>query len=282
MIIKAQIIPLSTKGNVTLVGSYRDKDTDKEFFLNYSGKKVLTSIEETDRVFQHTFQDGYPLTIILDLDDFAQKSVIDFWKKHPLVKTDGFSNKNFISEQFHFVIKEEKISTDYDALLSKLETVSIVSNMNLLERFNLCFALGGDPRDMSEKELYLYLIGLTLNGIAIAKKDVVKTFINIKQNEKEATVYANKAISYGVISKEGSIYKVGGRNLGASVDSVYAMLLSDNELFENYVKPEVDKREKDQLIIENLDKELEIPEEIMNLLPVGSALEKKRISKPNK
>jgi len=279
MIIKAQIIPLSTKGNVTLVGSYRDRDTDKEYFLNHSGKKVLTSIEETDRIFQHTFQDGFPLTISLDGDDFAQKAVIDFWKKHPLIKTDGFLNRNFISEQFYFVIKEEKVSNDYEALLDKLETVSIISNMNLLERFNLCFALGGDPRDMSEKELYLNLIGLTLNGIGIAKREDVKTFTSIKQNEKEATIYANKAVSYGVISKEGSVYKVGGRNLGASIDSVYAMLLSDNDLFENYVKPEVDKREKDQLIIENLDKELEIPEEIMNLLPVGSAIEKKKITK---
>lgn len=279
MIIKAQIIPLTVRGNVTLVGSYRDKETDKEFFLNHSGKKVLTSLDETDRVFQHTFQDGYPLTITLDVEDFAQKAVIDFWKKHPLIKTDGFSNKNFISEQFHFIIKEEKVAIDYETIMSKLETVSIVSNMNLLERFNLCFALGGDPRDMSEKELYLSLIGLTLNGIAIAKREEVKNFISIKQNEKEATVYANKAVSYGVIKKEGSVYKVGGRNLGSSIDSVYAMLLSDNDLFENYVKPEVDKKEKEQLVIENLDKELEIPQEILNLLPVNSATEKKRVTR---
>jgi len=279
MIIKAQIIPLSTKGNVTIVGSYRDRDSDKEYFLNHSGKKVLTSIDETDRVFQHTFQNGYPLIITLDVEDFAQKAVIDFWKKHPLVRTEGFSNRNFISEQFIFEIKEEKVSSDYEALMSKLETVSIISNMNLLERFNLCFALGGDPRDMSEKELYLNLVGMTLGGIAIAKRDEVRNFINIKQNEKEAAIYANKAVSYGVIAKEQSVYKVGGRNLGASIDSVYAMLLSDNDLFENYIKPEVDKREKEQIIVSNLDKELEIPEEILNLLPVNSATEKKRITR---
>jgi hypothetical protein len=279
MIIKAQIIPLSTKGNVTIVGSYRDRDSDKEYFLNHSGKKVLTSIDETDRVFQHTFQDGFPLTITLDVEDFAQKAVIDFWKKHPLVRTEGFNNRNFISEQFIFEIKEEKVSSDYEALMSKLEIVSIISNMNLLERFNLCFALGGNPRDMSEKELYLNLVGMTLGGIAIAKREEVRNFINIKQNEKEATIYANKAVSYGVITKEQSVYKVGGRNLGASIDSVYAMLLSDNDLFENYIKPEVDKREKEQIIISNLDKELEIPEEILNLLPVNSATEKKRITR---
>lgn len=282
MIIRAQIIPMSTKGNVSLVGSYRDKETDREYFLSSSGKKVTTSLEEGEKIFQHTFLGGAPLTITIDSEDFAQKAVIDFWKKHPLIKTDGFKNKNFIAEQFKFSIREEQVAIDYDALLSKLEVISIVSNMTTLERFNLCFALGGDPREMNEKEMFLYLIGLTLTGIAIAKRDEVKTFISVRANEREASVYANKAISYGVINKEGSVYKIGGRNLGTNIDSVYAMILSDADLFENYVKPEVDKREKEEMVVTNLQNELEIPEEILNLLPVGSALEKKKITRGTK
>lgn len=279
MIIKAQIIPMTVRGNVSIVGSYRDKDTDKEYFLNSSGKKVTTSLEEGEKIFQHTFLNGVPLTIIIDTDDYSQKAVIDFWKKHPLVKTDGFKNKNFIAEQFKFSIREEQVLIDYEALVSKLEVISIVSGMTTLERFNLCFALGGDPREMNEKETFLHLIGLTLTGIAIAKKDEVKNFVSIRNNEREATIYANKAVSYGVINKEGSVYKVGGRNLGASIDSVYAMILSDNDLYENYIKPEVDKKEKEEIVVSNLENELDIPEEIINLLPVGSALEKKRVSK---
>jgi hypothetical protein len=279
MIIRAQIIPMTIRGNVSIVGSYRDKDTDREYFLNSSGKKVTTSLEEGDKIFQHAFLNGAPLTIIIDTDDFSQKAVIDFWKKHPLVKTDGFRNKNFIAEQFKFLIREEQVSIDYDALVSKLEVISIVSGMTTFERFNLCFALGGDPREMNEKEVFLYLIGLTLTGIAIAKKEEVKNFITIKHLEREATIYANKAVSYGVISKEGSVYKVGGRNLGSSIDSVYAMILSDSDLYENYIKPEVDKREKEEIVVANLENELDIPEEIINLLPVGSALEKKRVAK---
>lgn len=282
MIIRAQIIPMTTRGNVSLVGSYKDKETDREYFLSSSGKKVTTSLEEGEKIFQHTFISGAPLTILIDTEDFSQKAVIDFWKKHPLIKTDGFKNKNFISEQFKFIIKEEQVAIDYEALVSKLEVISIVSSMSNFERFNLCFALGGDPREMNEKEIFLYLIGLTLTGIAIAKREEVKTFISVRSNEREASIYANKAISYGVVNKEGSVYKIGGRNLGTSVDSVIAMILSDNELYENYVKPEVDKREKEELNISHLENELEIPEEIMNLLPVTSAVEKKKISKPTK
>lgn len=276
MIIRAQIIPMTTRGNVSIVGSYRDKETDREYFLNASGKKVTTSLEEGEKVFQHTFLGGAPLTITIDNEDFSQRAVIDFWKKHPLVKTEGFRNKNFISEQFQFVIREEQVLIDYQALLGKLEVISIVSAMDNVERFNLCFALGGDPREMNEKEIFLYLIGLTLTGLAIAKRDEVKNFVAIKANEREATIYANKAVSYGVITKEGSVYKVGGRNLGSSIDSVYAMIMSDTDLFENYIKPEVDKREKEEIDISNLENELEIPKEIVDLLPAGTAVDKRK------
>ena len=279
MIIKAQIIPLSTRGSVTIVGSYKDKDTDKEYFLNSSGKKVMTSIEESDRIFQHTFQDGYPLTITIDSYDFSQKAVIDFWKKHPLVQTDGFLNRNFISEQFKFVIKEEQVLNDYNALLSKLEIVSIVSSMSMVERFNLCFALGGDPRNMSEKEVYINLIGMTLGGIAIARKEDVKNFITVRQVEREASIYANKAVSYGIVKKEGSVYKIGGRNAGMNIDSVVSLILSDGDLFENYIKPEVDKYDSMEVSsIETVD-ELNIPQELADLLPVNTSSEKKEAKK---
>ena len=58
MRIQAHLIPLRTRGNVTIVGSYRDRVTDKEVFLLASGKKVVTALSEGDRVYQHTFEEG--------------------------------------------------------------------------------------------------------------------------------------------------------------------------------------------------------------------------------
>jgi len=59
MRIKALLIPQRTKGNVSIVGSYRDKKTDKEMYLMMSGKKVVTMLEESDRVYQYTFEEGF-------------------------------------------------------------------------------------------------------------------------------------------------------------------------------------------------------------------------------
>jgi hypothetical protein len=281
MRIKANIIPQRTRGSITIVGSYRDKKTDKEKFLLSNGKKVVTALEEKDRVFQHTFESGYPLTFNFNDDDFQDSAVIEFWKNHPLIKTDGYENPNFVAEQFVFEIKEEKVRVDYEALLSKLKAVHIISSMTERERRDLTFALGSDPRSMSTKEVYLHLVGLTLNGIAIAKRESVFVFNQIRGVERVATIYANKAIQLGIVKKEGVIFKVGGRNLGGSVDAVISAIIADNELFENYIKPEVDRVEKDELAQMETITELEIPKELENLIPAITATEKKKVPKNN-
>ena len=71
MRIKALIIPERKRGNITIVGSYRDNRTDKEVFLLASGKKVVTSLLENDRVFQHTFEDAHPYEFSFDENDFV-------------------------------------------------------------------------------------------------------------------------------------------------------------------------------------------------------------------
>jgi hypothetical protein len=276
MRIKAQLIPQRTRGNISIVGSYRDKKTDKELFLLHSGKKVVTHLEENERVFQYSFESGYPLTLSFDEEDFQDKTVIEFWKNHPLVKTEGYTNSNLVSEQFVFEIKEERIRVEYESLVSKLNCVSTVSNMTDRERRDLVFALGSDPRGMTAKEVYIHLVGLTLNGIAIAKRETVFVFKKVRSEERVATIYANKAVQLGIVKQEGVVYKIGGRNLGTTIDSVVSTIIADAELFENYIKPEVDRLEKDELYqIETIGQELELPKELENLIPAINAAAKK-------
>lgn len=272
MRIKAQIEPQRTRGNVTIVGSYRDRKSDKELYLLANGKKVVTTLEEKDRVFQHSFESGYPLMLSFDESDFADKTVIEFWKNHPLVRTEGHINANFVSDQFVFEIKEERVKVEYDALNKKLKCVSQVASMSERERFDLAFALSSDPRDMSSKEVYILLIGLTLNGIAIARYDMVDTFLQVRVVERVATVYANKAVQYGIVRKEGSVYKIGGRNAGTTIEAVISFILADTEVFENYIKPEVDKIDAQEM--HNITS-LDLPKEISDLLPITGAVEKR-------
>lgn len=279
MRIKAQLIPQRTRGNISIVGSYRDKKTDKELYLLHTGKKVVSHLEENERVFQYSFEAGYPLTLSFDETDFQDKAIIEFWKNHPLVKTEGYTNPNLVSEQFVFEIKEERVKVEYETLISKLECVSIVTSMTDKERRDLTFALGSDPRGMSNKEVYIHLIGLTLSGIAIAKREDVFVFRKVRGEERVATIYANKAVQLGIVKLEGVVYKVGGRNLGTTVDAVVSAILSDQELFENYIKPEVDRIEKDELSQIETYGDLQLPKELENLIPAITASEKKSTPK---
>jgi len=279
MRIKAHIIPQRKRGNITIVGSYRDNKTDKEVFLLASGKKVVTSLLESDRVFQHTFEEAQAYEFSFDEENFQELAVLDFWKNHPLVKTQGHENPNLIAEQFELVVKQEKIKVDFEELRKRLEVVGIVSHMSYQEQYNLLFAIGGDPREMEPMELYLAHIGLTLNGLAIAKKAEVRHFVAITGIEKQAKIYAQKAIKYGIVTKDQSVYKIGGRNAGTTIDSVVALICADSDLFENYIKPEVDKLDAAGMKkMDTLDP-LDLPEEIRNLLPVTSSVEKTTIKR---
>ena len=50
--------------------------------------------------------------------------------------------------------------------------------------------------------------------------------------------------------------------------------MSDNDLFENYIKPEVDKKDADELEATNTLDPLDLPEEIADLLPVSETPKK--------
>jgi hypothetical protein len=276
---KALIVPQRKRGNITIVGSYRDNKTDKELFLLASGKKVVTALLESDRVFQHTFEEAFPYEFTFDSEQFSEMAVLDFWKNHPLIKTEGHSNPNMIAEQFHLVIKQEKTKVDFDELKKRLEVVVIVSQMSYQEQYNLMFAIGGDPRDMEPMELYLALVGLNLNGLGVAKKADVKRHVSIQGLEKIASIYANKAIKYGIVTRDQSVYKIGGRNAGTSIDSVIALVCADSDLFENYIKPEVDKLDQEEVIKFKEKEILDLPEEIKNLIPVSVIGEKRKVGR---
>jgi len=285
MLTKVQIIPHRKRGNVGITGHYNDRSTGRNVYLLADGRRIVTAVGEGDRLFQHSFEKGAPLEFTVNLETYEDKAVVDFWKNHPLVETAGYTNRNLAMPSFTFEIREDRVNVDYEALVSKLQCVKTVSQMSLRERRDLCFALGSDPREMSDKELYIHLIGLTFDGIAIAQRAEVTRFGIVRNAERLATVYANKAVTYGIINRDGSVYRVGGRNLGGSIDSVIATLLADEEFFENYIQVEVDRLDKDELAqAADLEDPLlnGLPEGVRELLPVMSSIEKKAAAKSSK
>jgi hypothetical protein len=104
-------------------------------------------------------------------------------------------------------------------------------------------------------------------------------FKKVRGEERVATIYANKAVQLGIVRQEGVVYKIGGRNLGTTIDAVVSAIIADAELFENYIKPEVDRLEKDELSQIETIGELELPKGFENLIPAITAAEKKSTPK---
>jgi len=273
---KYRLNPKRQNGNISIVGSYKDKRTDKEVFLISGGKKVVNSLDEKDKVYSYVFESGLPLELSYDPDDFKDQAVIDFWKNHPLVETDGYDNPNFVMTEFTLEIKEEIIDYNYNLLMDEIRCIAEVIDMTEEQRRDLTFALGYDPREFSNKEVFLNLIGIDLDGYAIEDMDLVANYLKTKGAEKTATVYANKAIVYGIIRKEGSVYKISGRNAGTTIDSVISFLITDKDVFENYIKPEVDKLDSSPEIKAQEVDPLDLPDEIKNLIPATEAKKKRQ------
>lgn len=242
MIRKLLIEAVVPKGSTTLVGQYYDRQARTNVYLVENGKKVLSEQEYNgEMVYNIVIEDG--ITYSHEYDDTMQEELltVEFFKNHPLCRVVGSKNPNLVNALFTVKIHHEVVEKDITYLINNLKSSLEVLKLSFREKYDLCFALGLDPREKTHKDLILMLVGPTLNGKAITDSEVLNFYMTGVESERKARVYANKAILSGIINKEGTFYKVGGRTLGATEKDVVDMCISDKEFFLSYVVPEVDR-----------------------------------------
>jgi len=271
-----KIRPLSRIGTRTLTGSYLDA-SGKAHYLVDNGRKVVSNIEDNQKAWNKVFTKGEEISIEVDT---LKSKVVEFFKNHPLVQTKGYMNKNLTQPLFELEIKEEIVEAEYSTVTAKLEMIGRINTMEIAQMRELMYALGGNPTGMKPKEVYTSLIGTDFNGLALANVNHTAKFFELRSEEFEANIYAQKAIRLGVVTREGSVYKIADRNAGIDLNSVVATLLADGQLFTGFVKPECDKRESSAYGSKS--------EELPGIYPFGlyytekSAAEKKKSTAPAK
>lgn len=245
---KIQLIPKRKKGVTVLPSSYIDKETSKNFYLIDNGRTVVTTLTDSDRM--HKFQSlrGEPIEVNISEEKTtgvgAKPSVLLFLKNHPAIRTDGYENKNLVEPLFELVIKSDKINLEFQRLMERLEVLKTISSMDHAELYDAAFAIGGNPRGMEPNELFLFMVGSHLDGRAMDFRFDFMNLAKLRSEERVARVYAYKAIEYGIVQKQDSVFKVSGQIAGTSVDDVVGLFLGNTDMFNNYVKPEVDKHDK--------------------------------------
>ncbi len=274
------------KGGNAFSGSY--KTGDKHWFLveDVDGKRVTHKLEAGDRVFSRVFQ---PETVVSFEIPEGDNRILDFFKNHPHVMTEGYQNKNFKPSvpSFRLDVPDERVEHQYKQLQQKVFVVDKVRTLSYEDMIDLAFALGGNPRDKEgslyqPKEVFTYLIGQQLDGLACKNVDRCISVWKLSKVEKAASVYAHKAIRYGIVSHEGGVYKTANVTLGSTIEQVIAHFKADADVFNNYIRPEVDLKEKEGLALreDRVFDPKDLPEDLRELLP--AVMEKESAPKVTK
>jgi hypothetical protein len=261
MIRKLYLDPTSPKGSFTLPGTYRDKTTRTQVYLVDEGRRVVTE-SEVDYYQEHNISvtNGQPFLFEYDDEKTSDLAVVDFIKNHPLCVTEGHKNPNFAVAIFKVRLQHEKVEIETGNLEKNLVIALKVLSMSFEDKYNLAFALGLNPKGMTHSELVVSLLGPNLTGAAVAQKETFDIFYNSFESNKKAMVYANTAVSLGIIKYENGYFVVGGRTIGTTNRDVIDLCLSDKEFFNGFVVPEVDK--SDDFVAEGRD-DFEVKEQII-------------------
>lgn len=242
MIRKLLIETAVPKGSTTLVGQYFDKKLRTNVYLVDNGKRVLSEQEyDGESVFNVTIEDG--VVYSHEYDDQIQDELmtVEFFKNHPLCRVIGGTNPNMVNAIFTVKIHHEVVEKDINQLDHNLNVAIETLKLSFKEKYDLCFALGLDPRGKTHKDLVLLLVGPNLSGKAITDSDTFRFYMTGVESDRKARVYANKAILSGIIASEGGYYRVGGRTLGATEKDVVDACITDKEFFYSFIVPEVDR-----------------------------------------
>ncbi len=258
------------KGSVYFIGSYREDG--KELFLVDHGKRVTQSLMTNDKTFSRTVSPGQELQFEIS-DSQSGQDVLRFLKNHPIIKTEGYTNPNYNNTQDGkpFLILEiphEKEKLVFSSLQEKLFVVDKIRQLSESDMFDLTYALAGDPRGKTPTQLYNDLVGEDLAGLATRKPKVTIAIFKLNRVEKEARIYAEKAIHMGVVSFESGLYKVADTILGKTKEDVATSFITNVKLFNEYVKKEVDSKEAEGRVLraEKVFDPNDLPEDLRDLL----------------
>lgn len=243
MIRKILLSARTPKGTYTLQGSYYDKVSRKHLYCVENGKRVVSDFEFDSSMKQFDVLLDGASVYTLDYDDSNpfEMAVVDFYMNHPLVQTEGHQNSNLINGLFNCVLQHKIVDNEVATLTENLDVALKCLALSFEEKADLAYALGIDARGLTHKELVSRLIGPNLTGDAITRKNVFVHFYESADTDRKVKVYAQKAITLGIIKLENGYYRVGGRTLGTNERDVIDMCQSDKDFFYGFIKVEVDK-----------------------------------------
>lgn len=246
MIKRIKIQPLSPSSSILLSGAYPHPTSKNMVFLD-SNRDLHTKVLPPDRKqFMYTIRPRQSYEFTINTENASDRALLQFWELHPQVKVAGKTNPNLTAPLFMLTDLYDAEVMKNTSIVSRFEIAKRIFEMNDSELNSLIFALNGDPRNMTDMAVKQnYLIGDDfISGRAMVLSDRFNMYINSSEKDRRIHTYVFKAIKLGVIPTVDNMYMFAGKTLGDNPERVINYFLSDSELFESAIVPEVDIKSK--------------------------------------
>jgi hypothetical protein len=243
---RIKIEPLSKSSSIILTGAYHNPKTNDMIYIDSNLEFHKKTIPADKREFSRTIRPKSNFIFDVDTENKSDMALLAFWENHPQVQVVGKENPNLKVPTFTLSNLQEAETLKNTSIHSRYEIASKIFSMSEAELNSLIFALNGDPRDMSDvgsKENFL--IGDDfISGRAMMNAEKFHKYVDSPEKERRVQSYVFKAIRLGVIPSIDNIYMYNGKHLGATPEHAINYFMSDVELLESVIIPEVDLREK--------------------------------------
>lgn len=244
------------KGNHTIPfrGEYEDKALRLNVYLlaNFS---VVSNRELTKDEKVFTFQFGGKIkSWDYHYDDRKPNEVLwaEKLKRHELVKCDG--NTNLFRPIFEVIDTRKEASKKVLTNKNMLIVGNMVGAMKVSEMRDIAYYKGVDVSRMTGEQIYLKLCSLVPGTeLGILMENPSASITSFSNPDREVVTMVQKAIALEVIKKSNAMYYIGQTLAGENAISVVAFCKSNTQLYENFVKREVELNDRLPLdIIEDI------------------------------
>jgi hypothetical protein len=248
MIREISITPIGMADtNIAFSGSFYDTDARTQVHLLENFVIVRDRpVAAHERIFQHNFSVGAPVWRMkwddTDAKSKLQNPWIDQLKRHPLLVADG--NPNLKKMLFLFENKDEVRKEKVHGIKIKLTVGNIINNLTIAEMRDAAYKVGLNPTSMPLEEIYVALIDFNSGALMKDQKTGLEFINNFKAEDSQFFVIGRKAILLGVISEDTSgMITINDTVVGKGMDNLIAYFKQHPEIYNNYVRKEVAKRD---------------------------------------
>jgi len=208
----------------------------------------LIKFDKNNRSLEYSYETDEKLQNAIDKK--IQMSVIDFWKNHPMVTTNGKSVPGVTKHpMFDIVNANDKSLGELKRWKEILSVANKINELNYQDKVNIAYYFGENPQSLTENELIMRLANFE-TGICISEGEIdsfLRIWVRNEDSDKDMIVNARKALNYNIIEEKSSdgknSYYLGETFLGTCFPDILSYCKREEKIYQDYIVRQVNDKE---------------------------------------